>query len=198
MTSRRTTRATRAIGVPQFGYKGDIRFLGALGEGPLPLDRPHVVKVFGNYVFNFGLNAGVGLTMNSGKPLTGLAANPNYANGGEIPTTPRGAGIETVDGFRTRTPFEYNTDAHVDYAFKFGGNRLVLLADIFNLFDQQRTIDYDNWVELERGVANPDFGKPVSEVVAGSAVPDAAADSLRREVRVLGRSDGQVGQAAGG
>ena len=49
-----------AIGVPQFGYKGDIRFLGALGEGPLPLDRPHVVKVFGNYVFNFGLNAGRG------------------------------------------------------------------------------------------------------------------------------------------
>ncbi len=126
-----------------------------------------MVKVFGNYIFNFGLNAGLGLTMNSGKPLTGLASNPNYTNGGEIPTTPRGAGIETVDGFRTRTPFEYNTDAHVDYALKFGGNRLVLLADIFNLFDQQRTIGYDNWVELERGVANPDFGKPVSEVVAG-------------------------------
>ena len=156
-----------AIGVPQFGYKGDIRFLGALGEGPLPLDRPHVIKVFGNYVFNFGLNTGLGLTMNSGKPLTGLAANPNYTNGGEIPTTPRGGGFETVDGFRTRTPFEYNTDAHVDYALKFGGNRLVLLADIFNLFDRQRTIDYDNFVELERGVANPDFGKPVSEVLAG-------------------------------
>jgi hypothetical protein len=43
----------------------------------------------------------------------------------------------------------------------------VLLADIFNVFNQQRTIDYDNWVELERGVANPDFGKPVSEIVAG-------------------------------
>ena len=65
-----------AIGVPQFGYKGDIRFLGALGEGPLPLDRPHVVKVFGNYIFNFGLNAGVGLTMNSGKPLTGAGRQP--------------------------------------------------------------------------------------------------------------------------
>ena len=57
---------------------GDIRFLGALGAGPLPLDRPHVVKVFGNYVFNFGLNLGVGLTMNSGTPLTALASNPNY------------------------------------------------------------------------------------------------------------------------
>ncbi len=47
-----------AIGVPQFGFRGDIRFLGKLGEGPLPLDRPHQVKVYGNYAFNFGLNAG--------------------------------------------------------------------------------------------------------------------------------------------
>src|SRR4029077_10925292 len=38
-----------AIGVPQFGFSGDVRFLGALGEGPLPLDRPHQVKAFGSY-----------------------------------------------------------------------------------------------------------------------------------------------------
>jgi outer membrane receptor for ferrienterochelin and colicin len=156
-----------AIGVPQLGYKGDIRFLGSLGAGPLPLDRPHVIKVFGNYTFNMGLNLGLGLTMNSGAPLTALAANPNYGNGGEIPETPRGDGFQTVDGFKTRTPFEYNTDAHVDYAFKFGGNRLVVLADIFNLFNLQRTVGYDNFDELAIGVANPDFGKPVSEIVAG-------------------------------
>jgi len=156
-----------SIGVPQFGYKGDIRYLGALGAGPLPLDRPHVVKVFGNYAFDMGLNVGLGLTMNSGTPLTALAANPNYTNGGEIPETPRGQGFQTVDGFRTRTPFEYNTDAHVDYAFKFGGNRLVVLADVFNVFNLQRTVAYDNFDELELGVANPDFGKPVSEILAG-------------------------------
>jgi hypothetical protein len=156
------------IGVPQFGYSGDVRYLGSLGAGPLPLDRPHVIKVFGNYLFNFGLNAGLGLTMNSGKPLTALAANPYYDNGGEIPVTPRGEGFETVDGFRTRTPFEYNTSLHADYAIKFGGSRrIVVLADVFNLFDQQRTIDYDNFSELSFGVANPDFGKPISENVAG-------------------------------
>ena len=37
-----------AIGVPQFGFRGDIRYLGKLGEGPLPLDRTHQFKVFGN------------------------------------------------------------------------------------------------------------------------------------------------------
>jgi hypothetical protein len=157
-----------AIGVPEFGYKGDIRFLGALGAGPLPLDRPHVIKLFGNYAFNFGLNAGIGLTMNSGKPLTALAANPNYTNGGEIPMTPRGDGFQTIDGFKKRTPFEYNTDLHVDYGIRLGGTtRLVVLADVFNLFDLQRTMDYDNYYELELGVLNPDFGQPVSQNVAG-------------------------------
>ena len=33
-----------AIGGPQFGYQGDIRYLGALGAGPLPLDRPAPVQ----------------------------------------------------------------------------------------------------------------------------------------------------------
>ncbi len=81
---------TQIGGQAPFNYLGDIRFLGALGAGPLPLDRPHVVKLFGNYVFNFGLNTGVGLTMNSGKPLTALASNPNYTNGGEIPSDASG------------------------------------------------------------------------------------------------------------
>ncbi len=156
-----------AIGVPNFGFQGDIRYLGALGAGPLPLDRPHVVKVFGNYTFNKGLNLGLGVTMNSGAPLTELAANPNYDSGGEIPTTPRGDGFQTSDGFKTRTPFEYRTDVHADYAFKFGGQRLIVLADVFNLFNLQRTIGYDNFVEQSFGASNPNFGLPVSELVSG-------------------------------
>src|SRR5262249_26957907 len=35
-----------AIGVPMFGYRGDIRNLGD-PNGILPLDRPHQVKLFG-------------------------------------------------------------------------------------------------------------------------------------------------------
>ena len=47
-----------AIGGPQFGYQGDIRYLGALGAGPLPLDRPHQFKIVGNRAFDNGLSAG--------------------------------------------------------------------------------------------------------------------------------------------
>src|SRR5262249_1403358 len=82
-----------AIGVAQFGYQGDIRFQGDLGSGPLPLDRPHQVKLYGSYLLDVGLTLSAGLNLSSGKPLTGLAANPVYQNGGEIPLTPRGTGF---------------------------------------------------------------------------------------------------------
>jgi hypothetical protein len=142
----------------------------------LPLDRTHQIKVFGNKAFVGrlnGLNVGLGLTLSSGKPLTPLAANPNinYQNGGEIPEGPRGSGIETVDGFRTRTPFQKNVDLQAAYALRFGGIRkLTLIADIFNVFDTKTVLDYDNWTETTFGVPNPDFGKPISQNVAGPQI----------------------------
>jgi hypothetical protein len=160
-----------AIGVPEFGFRGDVRFLGKLGEGPLPLDRRHQFKVYGNYAFNFGLNAALGLQLSSGKPLTPFAANPNinYQNGGEIPECPRGCGFETVDGFKTRTPFLTEFNAHVDYGFRFTGTRrIVLVADIFNLFDTQTVLDYDNFTESSFGSLNPNFGQPTTSVLGGN------------------------------
>ena len=161
-----------AIGVPQFGYQGDIRFLGRAGAGLLPLDRPHQVKVFGSTVLPLGFNVGVGLNLSSGYPLTALAANPNpnYQNGGEIPLTPRGGGFQTVDGFKTRSPFESSVNAHVDWGVRVGGprRRIVLLADVFNLFNQQRTTGYDSYVETSFGAPNPNFGQRVSAVLGGA------------------------------
>jgi outer membrane receptor protein involved in Fe transport len=158
-----------AIGVPQFGYLGDIRFLGELGEGSLPLDRPHDVKLSGNYTFGMGLNIGTRFNVTSGKPLTALAANPAYTNGGEIPLTPRGEGLETIDGFRDRTPWESQLDVQASYGFDLAGaRRVTVFGDMFNVLNQTRTVDYDNWVELSLGVPNPDFGKPVSQSFSGA------------------------------
>lgn len=156
------------IGVPEFGYVGDIRYLGELGKGPLPLDRPHAIKIYGNYAVTDALAFGVGLNANSGKPLTPLAANPNYQSGGEIPEGPRGSGVETIDGFQERTPFEFQVDAQASYAIRFGETRrITLLADAFNLFNLKRTIDYDAWTELSPGVPNPDIGSPISQLIGG-------------------------------
>jgi hypothetical protein len=160
-----------SIGGAEFGWVGDIRYLGALGEGPLPLDRPHSFKLVGNYTFPAGLNLGIGLTSNSGKPLTPLAGLPPYGNTGEVPLGPRGSGFETVDGFRTRTPFEYQLDMQASYTLNLGDRRSVtLLADAFNLFNVRRTIDYNNNVDTNPGppsIPNPDLGQPTSANVAG-------------------------------
>ena len=157
-----------AIGVPQFGYQGDIRFLGDK-NGILPLDRPHQVKVFGNYLFPAGLSLGVGVDLSSGAPLTPLAANPNYTNGGEIPTAPRGSGFQTIDGFRTRTPFQSLVSMQASYALKLNGSRNVtVLADVFNLFDTKTVLMYDQWTQLTGPADNPDMGKPITQVLGGA------------------------------
>jgi len=156
-----------AIGGTQFGYKGDIRFLGQ--EGVLPLERTHQVKIFGNYAWDAGLSLGIGYTGTSGKPLTALAALAPYDNGGEIPMTARGAGFQTVDGFLTHTPFLHEFNVQAAYVVKMArANRLTLMADAFNVFGRSTVLDYNNYVEFPGfGTDDPDFGKPISRNVAG-------------------------------
>jgi hypothetical protein len=146
------------IGVPVYGFRGDIRYLGALGAGPLPNDRPHQLKLWGSYNVTDSLNLGAGFWASSGRPLTPFAADPVLGRAGDIPEAPRGAGIETEDGFKTRTPANWSFDIHADYGFALGGGRLVLVVDIFNLFNSQEAIDYDQNTELRPMVDNPDFG----------------------------------------
>src|SRR4029079_4329566 len=154
------------IGATQFGYRGDIRYLAQ--DVPLPLDRPHHVKISANDTFTNGLAIGSNLNIGSGKPLTSLAALAIYDNDSEIPETARGAGFQTVDGFKTRTPMEVQVDLQASYALKLGGERrLTLLADAFNLFNIRRAVDYNAATEISFGVPNPDFGTVTSQNISG-------------------------------
>jgi hypothetical protein len=148
-----------SIAVAQFAARGDIRYLGTAGAGPLPNDRPHQGKVYGNYAFANGLNLGLGLSLGSGRPLTALAANPVYDSSGEVPETPRGDGFRTVDGVKKRAPMDSEVSFHADYGVNLGTRRLVVLGDVFNLFNRQGVLEYDDWTEAGFQVPNPDFGK---------------------------------------
>ena len=148
------------IVVGRFQGRGDINFLGRAGAGPLPNDRTHQGKIFGSYVLPKGINVGIGLPISTGRPLTAFAAHPAFGNSGEIPEGPRGSGIQTVDGFKTRTPFEWAVDLHADYALLFGNRKVMLIADLFNVFNTQRPLDYDNYTQSSFPIANPDFGQP--------------------------------------
>ncbi len=149
-----------AIGVPKFGYRGDIRYQGCtLGCGVLPNDRTHQAKVYASYAFS-NLNAGIGVQAGTGVPLTNLAAQPNYGNAGEIPLTQKGGGITTTeDGTLTRAPMDFTVDAHLDYTIKVGkSQRMVLAADAFNLFNRQSATWYDYCSDRAFGATNPNYG----------------------------------------
>ena len=151
------------IGAPEFGFVGDIRFQGnTLGKGNLPNDRPHQLKLYATKSWS-ALNVGLGFNAGSGRRLTALASNPIYNNAGEVPLTLRGGGMETVDGFLKSTDKEIILDLHADYAIKMGGSarRLILLADVFNLTNDQDPTWYDVNYESNFLVLNPNFGQPL-------------------------------------
>ena len=155
-----------AVGGPEYGYLGDIRFLGALGSGRLPNDRAHQIKLFGNYAMG-NLNLGLGLRVGSGRPLTELNSNPIYNNAGEIPSGPRGSGIVESPGasiggggIRTNADVENSVDLHLDYRLPIGdsGPSVSLIADVFNIFNNQATNRYNEYTELNFAVPDPDYG----------------------------------------
>ena len=168
--------------VSNFPGAGDIRLLGD-PNGILPLDRPNHVKLYGNYTFAMGLNLGVNVNLSSGKPLTPMAANPVYDSAGEIPVTARGTGIQTIDGFMTRTPFESQVDLQAAWSMKLAKNKMTFMADIFNLFNETRTIGYDQDTQLTSSTVNPDFGKPVNSLLSGTPAQFQTPRSMRVGVR---------------
>jgi hypothetical protein len=143
------------IGTPRVGYRGDIRYLGRLGAGPLPNDRTHQFKLYASGGPFHGLNLGVGTIVGSGSPLTTFALST-------IPMGPRGSGITTVDGERERTPTLYSFDFHADYAFRFGDQRLQLMADVFNVFNLDGVLGYNPSYELSGHRLNPDYGSVIA------------------------------------
>jgi hypothetical protein len=162
---------------------GDIRFLGDK-NGILPLDRPHQVKLYGNYAWALGLNLGAGVNLSSGRPFTPFAANPNYGSDNEIPTAARGTGIQTIDGFLKRSPFESQVDLQASYAVRMAGERRVtFLADVFNLFNERRVTYYSQSTQLDNNVPNPDFGKPVNTNLSGNPPQFQAPFNMRVGVR---------------
>lgn len=148
------------IGGPDYGFRGDIRYLAAIGV--LPNDRPHQLKLFGTYRGDAGIGVGAALQAVSGRPLTPMAVNPVYGRAGEIPEAPRGTGIATEDGFRRRTPLVWSLDLHLDYELPLAAGQIVIVLDVFNVLDRATVTDYDQNTERDFGVPNPDFGRRIS------------------------------------
>ncbi len=164
---------------PNISSQYDLRELLVNRDGPLPNDRPHILKVQGSYFLPFGSNTmvfGLAFNMQSGTPIEVLGANTLYGVG-ETYILPRGSG--------GRTPTLTSFDLHVSYRRQL--SRLFgfeAYADVFNLFNQQQVTSVDevytasNVNPIENGkiadlvnlkqlngnqpLLNPNYGHPTS------------------------------------
>jgi hypothetical protein len=146
---------------------GEYNLLGdQFAIGPLNSERRHVVNIYTNYSisskllpdrFKFlgGMNLGTGIHVESGLPMSNLAAHPIYLNSGEIPLGGRGA--------LGRTPSDYRIDLHADYPFKISEHvKLVFIGDVFNITNAKTLRMINQLSESTFQQPNPDFKQPIS------------------------------------
>jgi Carboxypeptidase regulatory-like domain len=134
---------------------GELGLLGyQLGIGPLNTDRKYVLNIFPSYTVSSGfarnLVLGVGVNVESGVPLTTLAAQEIYGNPGEVPIYGRGdLGFSPVTG---------TVSTHLEYPIKMGEQKQLKFGfDAFNIADTKRQILSTQEVDLGFQVPNADF-----------------------------------------
>jgi len=128
------------------------------GIGPLNTDRRHVVNIYPIYILDHGLLKGMvlggGLRIQTGLPLTTLAAQQAYQNAGEVPLFGRGD--------LGRAPTTAGIDAHLEYPWKW--NERVSLKfgfDAFNIANRKSQTLINQNVDQGFAVSNSaDFKKP--------------------------------------
>lgn len=129
--------------------------------GLLPADRTNQFKLFGNWEWK-NFNFGASWIAESGTPLSAFNAHPAYQNAGEIPIGGRGT--------KGRTPFTFPLDASASYTVKLSEQkRLKFGVNLFNLFNQQRVLYFDEDLQLSGAVPNTDYNHPAGLLIRGDA-----------------------------
>jgi hypothetical protein len=131
------------------------------GDGLLPYDRTHILKLFGLYRFDFGFSAGFSFVWESGTPLS--------VYGGPVPGYPADNMFIGQRGTAGRTPSIW--DASLRFVFDVG-NLLGLplqarmIGDVFHFASAKRPVVFDQikYFSLDengnQADPNPDYGKP--------------------------------------
>ncbi len=138
--------------------------------GKLPNHREHTFKAFGNWQATPALNIGANLLIQSPRQFGCIGVHPtdifasfygaasNFCNG---VSTPRGESFESDWLKVLDLTFAYD----LSQVFTIPGDKLVLRADIFNVFDFQSEQDFNEFGEIDignypgPGAADPDYGK---------------------------------------
>jgi len=124
-STRPGSNVTRAWDLADMMFDSRGNFI----EGTLATDRTHVIKLYGNYRFDFGTNVGVNFLASSGTPVS-----TNVYDWTGVPIFVEGRGD------LGRTPFLTNTDLFLSHDVKLGDSgRLVRLEfNAINVFNQKQ------------------------------------------------------------
>jgi hypothetical protein len=126
----------------------DLPSLLAGANGLLPNDREHQFKVYGSYVWPFKLTTGFFGQFLSGTPISKLGSHTIYG---------RRERFVTQRGSAGRTDDVWNVDLHLEYPISFGGDlELKLIADVFNVTDEDNATSVDQEWTFQRALATTD------------------------------------------
>ena len=146
----------------------DTPWVNYRGEGYLPNDRRHQVKLRGAYALNESWQFGGTLFAQSGAPVNAFGVgtpfdNENYhsyyvcvANC----TSPNPSEREFEHrprGSAGRLPWTYNLGLSVTYLKEFSDVDLRARFAVYNLLDHQRVVEVDDQLESDIGFLNPSY-----------------------------------------
>ncbi len=140
---------------PNMTMQYDLPGIMVNRKGPLPNDRPHLIRADGYYTQPFSrssLTGGLSFVGVSGQPLNAV---------GSMLSPDDGAAFLAPRGSAGRTPFVTRFDLHLDYRHRLPGDLSVaVFVDIFNLFNQRTVLTRDQVYTSD--VLTPQQGGKVS------------------------------------
>jgi hypothetical protein len=143
---------------PNYTSLYDLADLLMNREGPLPNDRPHILRADGYYQRALNqrdsVTVGLGTLARSGRPNNTLGAHPVYGQS-ETFILPRGSA--------GRTPMVTRFDLHLGYRHRLtAGTSLDAFVDIFNIFNQRTALLQDQDYTLD--AVSPIIGGDASDL----------------------------------
>lgn len=136
--------------------------------GLLPNHRAHTFKAFGSYQVTDQILVGANALVTSGRKYGCMGFNPNDP----ILNSAYGAlshycnGVSSPRGSVFSDPWTYRLDLSARYTVPSFGflpeNGLTLRADVFNVFNTRKTVESNEFGELDSGATNVNFQAPLA------------------------------------
>lgn len=139
-------------------------------NGHLSNDRTHVFKMYGNYMITDTMRIGFNGTLASGRPTSCIGFVPytaaDYSDASNYSTASsyyclnaNGTTELHQRGTAGRTPWTSTMDVQFAYMPKISSGKLTLQADIFNLFNSSKTVEWNETRDYSRATTSATEGK---------------------------------------